>query len=85
MTKRKINDIEDNDPQEEFYQIKEDLLAGEPFYIKSPDDNLYPNDENNKQDTNEPISKKERINLTIQNYVELLSTNLKSFLKWLDK
>ena len=42
MTKRKINDIEDNDPQEEFYQIKEDLLAGEPFYIKSPDDNLYP-------------------------------------------
>ena len=43
MTKRKINDIEDNDPQEEFNQIKEDLLAGEPFYIKSPDDNLYDN------------------------------------------
>ena len=24
-------------------QIKEDLLAGEPFYIKSPDENLYHN------------------------------------------
>lgn len=43
MSKRKIDNIEENDPQEEFNQIKEDLLAGEPFYIKSPDDNLYPN------------------------------------------
>ena len=43
MSKRKIDNIEENDPQEEFNQIREDLLAGEPFYIKSPDDNLYPN------------------------------------------
>ena len=43
MSKRKIDDIENNDPQEEFNQIKEDLLGGEPFYIKSPNDNLYPN------------------------------------------
>ncbi len=43
MSKRKIDDIENNDPQEEFNQIKEDLLAGEPFYIKSLDENLYIN------------------------------------------
>ena len=43
MSKRKNDDIENNDPQEEFNQIKEDLLAGEPFYIKSLDENLYIN------------------------------------------
>jgi len=43
MSKRKIDKIECNNPQIEFSQIKKDLLAGEPFYIKSPNDNLYDN------------------------------------------